>query len=132
MYGRGSGDGRLSCCLPHCLTAQDENAAGSRSRALQQERLAGLQSVCLQLDQQAAGGSISIDGGGTGSGGGGQHAELLQQLTSTLRALGPANGATAAGAGKLPPAVAAGKVTRSLPLCSCPDPASATAHPALP
>ena len=91
---------------------QDENADSSRSTALLQERLRGLQSVCLQLDQQQ---QLAAHGGGGSSSSPAasvQQAALLEQLTSTLRALGPASGLTptAAGPSRLPPAVAGARV----------------------
>ena len=62
---------------------QDENAAGSRSQQQLQERLASLQSVCLQLDEQAAssGGSRASAGCSSMPGDGdGQQTEVLEKL----------------------------------------------------
>ena len=111
------------CCRPAhawsdliAIVLQDESEDSSRSTTLLQERLRGLQTVCLQLDhqqqqkQQPPGSTSSSSPTGSA-----QQAALLQQLTSTLRALGPAHPAgklagAAAGSARLPPAVVGGKV----------------------
>ena len=107
-------------------TAQDENQDAGRAQQALQERLVQLQHLCLELDRQPLPGSCSSAGGGEAGGAGTaaageggalgsrRQAELLERLSCTLRALGPANGsplvALAATGPRLPPPVAPGKV----------------------
>lgn len=95
--------------------SQEEAQDSSRSRASLQDRLRQLQSVCLELGAQtdSSGAPASAPAGGMG----GQQAELLDRLSCTLRALGPAHASVAlalrGGAAAqtcLPPPVAPGKV----------------------
>lgn len=108
---------------------QDENQDAERAQQALQERLAQLQHLCLELDRQPpAGGGGGCSSGGSGSvppgslsagaagdraaAGSGRQAELLERLSCTLRALGPANGSPLGPqpAAVLPPATAPGKV----------------------
>lgn len=80
------------------------------------ERMARLQAVCLQLEEQQQQQAGSPRGGAAGSQPQ-QQTELLDKLSATLCALGPSNGADSAigvrdAAGRLPPALAPAKVRR--------------------
>ena len=108
-----------------CCPCQDENQDAERAQHALKERLAQLQHLCLESDRQPAGAGSSGGGGGGAqpgctaaagaegaAAGSGRQAELLERLSCTLRALGPANASplVSPAAAGLPPAVAPAKV----------------------
>lgn len=116
----------LAAATAPCL--QDENQDAERAQHALQERLAQLQHLCLELDRHPLSGGSSGTGSSCGAlhknlpaGAGaegaaadsGRQAELLERLSCTLRALGPANGSplVSPAAAALPPAVAPGKAS---------------------
>lgn len=138
----------LPACNLFCLVPQDENEDGSRVQCTLQERLGQLQALCLHLEGQQprlqqerlAGGSAGAADTGEPWAAGTRQAGVLEALTSTLRALRPTNAAqaaeAAAGAAKLPPALAPDKVRRWASLllhssCCCASPPACSPHPSL-